>query len=150
MAKLPTGIAIVTIADNMGKMGMTISTFNSLSLDPMLVMFTLNLQAKRYKRIISSEYFVINVLSEDQGAISQLFALNQHVNWNETEDSSCVGQGGCPVLKNITAYFECKLHKILEGGDHAIIVGEVISGRSYDAKPLIYHEREYTKIHNKF
>jgi flavin reductase (DIM6/NTAB) family NADH-FMN oxidoreductase RutF len=145
MAKLPTGITILTIADHAGKMGITLSTFNSLSLDPLLVMFTLKVKSARYQRIVESEYFTLNILSEHQEELSKLFACNQEVDWGALE-LRVSKKIGCPIIKDVSAFFVCKLYKIYEGGDHSIIIGRVIDAESFDKKPLVYHDRQYKKI----
>lgn len=148
MAQLPTGITILTLADQHGKMGITLSTFNSLSLDPLLVMFTLKINATRYKRITESEYFTLNLLSENQESLSRLFAYNQEVDWCGVElETSVITKS--PILKEISAYFDCQLHKIYEGGDHSIILGQVLDAKCFAQKPLVYQDRHYKKIINQ-
>lgn len=145
MSKYPSGIAIVTIIDDQGKMGLTLSTFNSLSLDPLLIMFSLAKKAARYQRLVEAENFAINILSDSQAEVSKLFAVNQEVDWDKLGFSNSTANHS-PLIRGISAYFDCKLHNIVDGGDHIIVIGKVVEAEYFDEDPLIYHDRKYKKL----
>ena len=145
MSNFPSGIAIVTIADDQGRMGITLSTFNSLSLEPLLIMFALDKKAAKYQRLVRADKFTINILSDSQSDVSRAFAINQDVNWDEMLFGNSVANN-CPHLKEISDYFDCELHNIIDGGDHSIIIGAVIEAQYFDKAPLIYHDRKYKKL----
>ena len=86
MSNFPSGIAIVTIADDQGRMGITLSTFNSLSLEPLLIMFALDKKAAKYQRLVRADKFTINILSPHISVIVWKYWMNQTTSIGTKED----------------------------------------------------------------
>ena len=141
-----TGITIVTAVGPRGEpVGFTANSFNSVSLDPPLVLFSLNRRAYSLRAFLSTHSFAVNVLREGQGALSERFAQALEDKWSgvdyETWDT------GCPILSGTLAGFECKIRHTYHGGDHVIFVGEVTRlHHDPDGQPLLYHRGKYCTV----
>ncbi len=140
-----TGVTIVTARDDdLRDHGMTASAFCSLSLDPPLVLACVERTTEMYRVLSTVTQFAVNVLREDQEALSRRFA--------EIMDDRFEGIGfdrgltGAPLLHDVVATLECRLRDRLPGGDHQIFVGEVISGEVLGGRPLIYYRGGYTML----
>src|SRR6218665_1345771 len=126
--------------------GLTANSFNSVSLQPPLVLWSLGRQAGSMPVFSRGSHYAINILAADQKALAQRFATRDidrfaGVAWRE-------GAGGAPVLEGVAAVFECANRSQYEEGDHVIFVGEVESCHSREgALPLIFHGgRYYTEL----
>src|SRR5579859_2913910 len=113
-----TGVTVVTTCDDGTRYGLTANSFASVSLDPPLVLFCVDLRAPSLASFTRSRHFAINVLASDQEAIAKRFARPAEdkfagLDWR-------VGIFGAPLLDHCIAHIECKLEHMLESGDHAI------------------------------
>ncbi|MHA6317708.1 flavin reductase [Altererythrobacter sp. CAU 1778] len=137
-----TGVTIATTLDESGDpVGVTASSFNSVSLDPPLVLWSLAKESKSRPAFCASGHFAVHVLTAAQEALSNRFARSGEdkfadVDWHK-------GQLGSPVLQHYAARFECRTRHQYEGGDHIIMVGEVIDFESRDEAPLLFHGGRY-------
>lgn len=142
-----TGVTIVTARAQDGSLvGLTANSFNSVSLAPPLVLWSLSQKAGTMPVFSQGSHYAINILAADQMALAQRFATRDidrfaGVSWRE-------GAGGAPVLDGVAAVFECANRSQYEEGDHVIFVGEVEScSRREGAMPLIFHGgRYYTEL----
>lgn len=142
-----TGVTIVTARAPDGSLvGLTANSFNSVSLAPQLVLWSLGKQAGSMPVFSQGSHYAINILAADQKDLAQRFATRDidrfaGVAWRE-------GAGGAPVLDGVAAVFECANRSQYEEGDHVIFVGEVEScSRRDGALPLIFHGgRYYTEL----
>jgi flavin reductase (DIM6/NTAB) family NADH-FMN oxidoreductase RutF len=140
-----TGVTVVTTADPDGRpVGVTVSAFSSLSLDPPLVLFCLDKRTTSLDAFRSG-YFAIHVLKEDQRQLSIQFASRQQDKWNGIDHTT--NADGVPVLANCLARLECALHEMIEGGDHVIFVGRV-TGLEHQTggQPLLYFRGAYANL----
>ena len=141
-----TGITVVTsVAEDGELLGFTANSFNSVSMNPPLVLFSLNRNAFSLRAFEAAGVFAINVLSQDQEKTSVAFARALANKWDgvpyETWDT------GCPILSGALANFECETASMHDGGDHVIFVGRVLRLKaSEDGKPLIYFRGCYRQI----
>lgn len=131
-----TGVAVVTTRDSEGEpVGMTISSFNSVSLDPPLVLWSIAEDSYSYDAFMAAEYFAVNVLTMEQQHLSSRFATKRI---DKFEGLGCrEGLHGAPILPEYAACFECRTEYRYEGGDHKIIVGRVLRLEDREADPLI-------------
>ncbi|MGY5810924.1 flavin reductase [Rhizobium sp. LEGMi198b] len=119
-----TGVTVVTAQDADGKpIGFTANSFTSVSLDPPLLLVCLAKTSRNYATMTSAKHFAVNVLSESQKDVSNTFARPVEdrfalVDWQ-------TGAAGCPILANVAAWFECALEKLVEAGDHVILMGRI-------------------------
>lgn len=121
----PTGITVVTAAGaEETPYGVTVNSFNSVSLDPPLVLFSLARGLCSLNALLSSQAFAVNFLREDQQHLSRQFATPFSPKWQNVKYR--VGVTGSPVLEPVLAVLECRLYAQYDGGDHVIIVGRVV------------------------
>lgn len=152
LGAFPTGVAIVSARSPSGeRLGMTVSSFNSVSLDPPLILLSLARAAKSFAAWSSVERFAVNILSEQQEQLSNRFARPLGEKW--TGAAAVAGETGVPVMPNALAVFECALHARHDGGDHEIFVGRVLSFRTSSHKqdlPLIFFGGRYRRLDTGF
>ena len=142
-----TGVTVVTLAgvDGEDPIGVTVSSFNSVSLDPPLVLFSIDKSSYSLPYFESATHYAVNVLAEDQEAVSNRFALSSSDKWRGIDFE--IWETGAPVLENTLAVFECAAHHQYDGGDHVIFVGRVLRMASLpDARPLLYVRGHYTRL----
>ena len=137
-----TGVAVATTLDDSGQsVGMTISSFSSVSLAPPLVLWSIAHDAHGYDAFINAEYFAVNVLAKHQERLSDLFATR---GIDKFDGLDCRGGvHGSPILPDYAACFECRTEHIYEGGDHKIIVGRVLHFDERESEPLIRYRSRY-------
>jgi flavin reductase (DIM6/NTAB) family NADH-FMN oxidoreductase RutF len=153
MGSFPTGVTIVTVASDDSNMhGITVSSFSSVSLDPMLVLVCLNETSRGISLIERAGAFVVNVLSAGQHDVSRWFA-NRYRPVDSTMFDGVPfepGVTGCPVLVDATASFECRLRQSHRAGDHLIMLGEVIALiHRPQLEPLIFHAGSYKSLEHE-
>ncbi|GFZ77499.1 flavin reductase [Rickettsiales bacterium] len=150
LSKFATGVVVVTTVDRSGAMwGITINSFNSVSLRPPLILFSIEKKASRYNKFIEHDRFIVNILSEKQADLSSLFAARNPDPWHRVPYS--VNNLGVPILQGILSYLDCEIEHLYEGGDHKIIVGRVIVAKKVsDAHPLLYFNRLYYELGKQY
>ena len=141
-----TGITVVTSVGLDGEcLGFTANSFNSVSLDPPLVLFSLDRGAYSLKAFEAAGVFAINILREDQEAVSIAFARALSNKWEGVRTE--IWQTGSPILVDALASFDCETTSIHDGGDHVIFVGRVLRLRAgVDGRPLLYFRGAYRQI----
>ena len=141
-----TGITIVTTVGPRGELiGITANSFNSVSLDPPLILFSLNRRAHSLRVFLSTQTFAVNILREDQEALSKRFAQALEDKWSGVEYETW--DTGCPILADALAGFECKIRHTYHGGDHVIFVGEVLRLRhDPNGRPLLFYRGRYRGV----
>lgn len=143
LSQFPTGVTVITTLDAEGNpVGVTASSFNSVSMDPTLVLWSIDKGAHSLSAFENAEHFAVNILSRDQVATSNNFASRGEDKFANAEYTA--GLGGAPVLNDYAAQFECKTWAVYEGGDHLILVGEVLGYRyNDDVEPLVFARGSY-------
>lgn len=139
-----TGVTVVTTRhpDTQAPIGVTVSAFSSLSLEPPLVLFCLGLKTSTLEAYKNFGYFGINVLSETQRDLSIRFASRAEDKWANVGWTP--GLTGVPLLGGCIASLECKLVNTIEGGDHLIFVGQVEHLTHQEGgSPLVYFRGAY-------
>ena len=142
-----TGVTIVTARTQEGELvGLTANSFNSVSLAPPLVLWSLSRAAASLPAFQAGSHYAINVLGADQQALALRFASK---NIDRFADVAFVdGAGGAPILAGAAATFECFNRSRYEEGDHVIFVGEVERcTRREGASPLLYHGGKFYAEH---
>lgn len=142
-----TGVTIVTARTADGEwVGLTANSFNSVSLDPPLVLWSLSRAAASMPAFQAGSHYAINVLGADQQALALRFASKGVDRFAEVEFEE--GAGGAPILAGAAATFECFNRSRYEEGDHVIFVGEVERcTRREGASPLLYHGGKFYTEH---
>lgn len=142
-----TGVTIVTTMDEDGQpVGLTANSFTSVSLDPPLLLVCIAKTASSLAALEASENFAVNVLHIGQQPTSNLFAKSGEDRFSATPWSR--GHNDAPLLSGALANFECGRHALHEGGDHVILVGEVVRARFEPRRdPLLYFRGKYRRLH---
>lgn len=150
MGSFPTGVTVVTVACDDGSMhGMTVNSFSSVSLDPMLVLVCLDETSRGLGLIERAGTFVVNVLSAGQQDVSRWFASRHRPAGPAMFDGVPVEPGvtGGPVLVEAAAAFDCRLRQSHRAGDHVIMLGEVVAlVHRPQLEPLIFHAGTYKAL----
>jgi 4-hydroxyphenylacetate 3-hydroxylase, reductase component len=141
-----TGVTVITTRGPRGELvGNTANSFNAVSLDPPLVLWSLGRSAYSFKAYLSTDHFAVNVLREGQEDLSARFGRQAAGKWDGVDYETW--ETGCPILPNALAVFECKTAYTYQGGDHVIFVGEVLN---YDfdpnGKPLVFWRGGYFRV----
>ena len=150
MGSFPTGVTVVTVAYGDDDMhGVTVNSFSSVSLDPMLVLVCLNETSRAVDLIEGAGAFAVNVLSAGQQDASRWFADQHRPAGPAMFDGVPLEPGvtGCPILADAAASFGCRLRQSYHAGDHLIMLGEVVT-LIYrpQLEPLIFHAGTYTSL----
>ena len=134
-----TGVTIVTARSAGGELvGMTANSFNSVSLDPPLVLWSLAHKASSLRTFADATHYAINVLAVEQRALAERFATRGIDRWAGVAHHP--GVNGAPVLEGAAAVFECFNRSQYVEGDHTIFVGQVERcAHLRGASPLLYH-----------
>ena len=145
MGNFATGITVVTTRDAAGKpYGLTVNSFTSVSLDPVLVMVCLDNKLSGLQSFKNSKHFGVSMLSEHQEDLSRMFAKK------DSERAPGIyfeGKLGMPLLRNSLAVMECEVVNVYAGGDHQIFLGEVQAAEVFEpAGALLYFRGKYRKL----
>ncbi len=144
-ARFATGITVITARDENGHPhGMTVNSFSSVSLDPPLVMVSIDLRNAILGHFLTSPHFAVNVLAEDQEGLSRRFASASENRFHGVEWRAA--ESGAPLLAGALAYLECAVTKVMEIGDHSVLIGEVRHAEYRDGRPLLFYESSYRKL----
>ena len=147
LAMFATGVTIVTARTPSGELvGLTANSFNSVSLTPPLVLWSLSKTAGSMAVLTKSSHYAINILAADQMELAERFASRREDRW--TGVSFDTGSTGAPLLAGAAASFECFNRSRYEEGDHVIFVGEVERcAHKPGASPLLYHGGKFYTEH---
>ncbi len=147
LGRFATGVCVITTRTEDGRaLGMTANSFSSVSLEPALVLWNLQNNSEVFEEFARPERFAINIL-----ALEQLDRSNQYARKGDhllDADHYRLGRNGAPILRDALVTFECSLWANYDGGDHTIIVGEVLDLiQRPDGNPLLFFSGGYREIH---
>jgi flavin reductase (DIM6/NTAB) family NADH-FMN oxidoreductase RutF len=147
LGQFPTGVALVTAGiPGEQPLGMTVSSFNSVSLDPPLVLFSVGRNALSLKRLLDTRCFVVNILAREHQHISSTFARPLEKDWSGIDHR--MNDFTAPLINDALAHFECEHYAQHDGGDHVIVVGRVINFEHRPSGlPLVFFRGQYREIH---
>lgn len=138
----PTGVTVVTTIGSTGNpLGLTVNSFNSLSLEPPLILWSLKRNSMHLREYLEAQGFVINILSSTQRNICQRFSKDvkdrfENIDWYESIS-------GLPILSSASAILECENEECHEGGDHMIFVGRVLQHFYSSLDPMVIVRGQY-------
>ena len=145
MGHFATGVTVITTGGLAGgEWGMTANSVTSLSLDPPLVLFAIDLRNQLLQQLEATPVFAINILRADQEPLSQRFAAPGPKDFAGIKIS--FGASGAPIFADCLGYLDCEVHQRLPGGDHEIVVGKVVGGALNGGKPLLFYGGGYNRI----
>ena len=133
--RFASGITIVTAASDDGPVGITANSFSSLSLDPPLVLWSPDAKSRRFPYFAAAKHYAIHVLAVEQEALCHGFSKSAFAFDGLDMDLSA---NGVPLIKNCLARFECEQRIVYPGGDHKIVVGDVMAAEMRDGDALTF------------
>ena len=145
MGHFATGVTVITTKDRDGTpQGLTANAFMSLSLNPPLILISVDKGATCYACFEPQNGFTVNFLSEAQEEISRRFATKgvdkfAGLQWKE-------GNNGAAILDGILGHVECKITQCYDGGDHTIVLGEIVNVNATGERPLLFFKGKYQKL----
>lgn len=148
LSLFPTGVAVVTTTTPDGSpIGTTVSSFNSVSLSPPLVLFSVARSAGRFSVWNAAQHYAVNLLREDQSHLSTDFARSVADKWQGLAPKQA--HSGTVMLPDALAHFECESYARYDGGDHLILVGRVTAmstPTSPGVRPLVFFRGRYRQL----
>ncbi len=145
LGRFATGVTVVTTINREGTaVGITVNSFTSVSLEPPLVLWNLNVHSAKHAAFDDTDYFAVNVLSIDQLDWALAFAQPGGDQFAGLETET--GAGGVPLLPGCIAYFECRTVHRYRAGDHEMLVGEVLSYRDVGGEPLLFQHGQFGRF----
>ena len=149
LGSFATGVTVITVDYEGQVRGMTANAFASVSLDPLLILVCVDQKARTHAHLHARKRFGINILAQDQRAISEYYARPSAMH----EEAELIAgaifdrtQHGTPVLHGALTYLECRLHTAQDAGDHTIFIAEVEDVVMREGDPLLYFRADYRKI----
>jgi flavin reductase (DIM6/NTAB) family NADH-FMN oxidoreductase RutF len=145
MGHFATGVTVITTKDkDGGPNGLTANAFMSLSLNPPLILISIDKAATCYACFAPQNAFTVNFLSEDQEEISRRFATKgidkfAGLKWKE-------GSNGAAILDGVLGHVECKITQCYDGGDHTIVLGEILNVHANGEHPLLFFKGKYQRL----
>ncbi len=140
LGQFATGVTVVTTMTPRGPLGITANSFSSVSLDPPLVLWSPARKSRRFPAFEAATHFAVHVLSAGQKALAERFSASGD---GFAGVPYSAGLGDAPLIDGCAARFECRHAAGHDGGDHLIVVGEVLRLQQARLAPLIYHRGRY-------
>jgi len=145
MAHVPTSVAVVAAMVEDKPHGLSVGTFVPVSLNPPLVGFFVANTSKSWPLILASGSFCVSVLGHDQAAVSTRFALSDSDKFTGIDWRPALS--GNPVLTGAVAFVDCTIGRVVETGDHCLVLGEVLDmGVETGQAPLLHHRSSYHRV----
>ncbi len=144
MGCFATGVTIVTTMTPRGPLGMTVNSFASVSLDPPLVLWSPARKSARFPAFEAASHFAVHILSAEQQHLAEAFARSGEAPFRDTPYT--LGAGDAPLFSDCSARFECRHSAGHDGGDHLIVVGEVLHLDCSARSPLLYHQGKFAAL----
>ena len=148
LGRFATGVTVITAkAADGSPIGVTISSFNSVSLDPPLILWSLSLSSPNLAAFRDADHYAVNILAFGQQDLSDRFASRRSDRFADLPIHT--GLAGVPLLDGCCAWFECSNEAHYPGGDHLIFVGHVEHFAAGEAQaPLVFHNGAYRRLEN--
>lgn len=145
MGRFATGVTVVTTKMANGDVtGMTANAVMSLSLDPPLVVVSVDKKANMHEALSNGQCYAINILAREQESLSNRFAMPGPKDFSDLDVAEA--ESGAPILGGTLGYLDCKLVNVLPAGDHDMFVGEILTGQLGEGDPLLYFAGGYRNI----
>lgn len=146
MGQFVTGVTVVTSRREGGEpCGLTANAVASVSLHPVLVLVCIDRRAASHDCVISSGRFAISVLAADDEWVARRFSESDGPDKFDGLEVE-VAVTGSPILKRALAWLDCRIWRVVEGGDHSIVVGEALDGSARAGDPLLFHRGRYVQL----
>jgi flavin reductase (DIM6/NTAB) family NADH-FMN oxidoreductase RutF len=146
LSQFATGVAVITACNENGNViGMTMSSFNSLSLDPPLILFSVDRRAISLEAMLAAKGYAVNILAREQEHLSNQFAKALGDKWSNVAYG--IGHAQAPLLDGVLAHFECDAYANHDGGDHVLFIGRVVRFTAAEGgDPLVFFRGKYHSL----
>ena len=141
-----TGVTIVTSQHGDLRHGMTVSSFNEVSLDPPMILVCADKSSSTLGVIEQSRAFSVSILARGQDELSNLFANKQKEETRFRGLECTLGATGCPRIPGALAWLDCSVHEAVDAGDHVICVGRLEEAEASDVAPLLHFRGKYGSL----
>ncbi|KAB0442531.1 flavin reductase family protein [Lysinibacillus fusiformis] len=148
LGNYPTGVTVVTACHETNPIGLTVNSFASVSIDPLLILWSLDKKSQLHPYFMSVEKFAVNILASDQEQLCTLFASKVPDRFAQAKWST--SSLGLPILHDTAAILQCKSFQQIDAGDHTIFIGQVLDITNSQKEPLLYHRRHIGQIPKSF
>lgn len=149
LGNYPTGVTIVTTINKEGEpVGLTVNSFASVSLDPLLILWSIDHRSSSLEAFTKGNKFAVHILAADQVDTCKAFASSKGEKFK-----SCawhISEYGLPIIEGAFSVLQCGVHQMVEAGDHTILIGEVNDITVENRNPMLYHRRNFGSIPPEF
>ncbi len=142
MGKFATGITVVTFKSDGELKGITVNAFMSVSLNPKLILISIDENSSSYPKILNASRFGVSILREDQKDISMIFAKQKKAD----REIEYVDIDGIPVIKDSLAMLSCRVQDKIKAGDHMLFIAEVTGLQVNEGEPILYFGSQYRQL----
>lgn len=144
LGNFATGVTIMTASAGGRQVGVTANSFNSVSLDPPLILWSIVKRSGSYPVFAEATHFAVNILAANQIALSNQFAKPAEDRFAGVAHRA--GVGGSVLIDDTAASFQCEKFQTIDGGDHWILIGKVVAFEDHGRAPLLYHQGTYSMV----
>lgn len=145
LGNFATGVTVVTATSADGRqVGVTANSFNSVSLEPPLILWSIDKRSSSHEVFEAATHFAVNILAADQIDLSNNFARPKEDRFAGIAHEA--GVGGAPLFPDCAARFQCEKYQQIDGGDHWILIGKVVAFDDLGRAPLLYHQGAYSMV----
>lgn len=144
MGAFATGVTVASTRIGDETWGMTANGITSLSLDPPLVLLAVQKSVASNAKFQAGGCFALNILTALQQELSDRFAFKGPKDFSGLETTTAVT--GAPILADSLGWVDCRLTRVLDGGDHDILIGEILAGEVGAGEPLLYFNGKYARL----
>lgn len=141
--KFATGITVITVASADGPIAIVANSFSSVSLDPALVLWSVDRRARRFRYFEAADHYAIHVLAAEQHDVCTLAARDAHM---LSDHPFTLNADGVPLIDHCLARFECRRVAAHDAGDHVIVVGQVQRTEMRDGQPLTFFAGQFGNL----
>ncbi len=148
LGQFATGVTVITCLDPQGQpVGMTASSFNALSLDPALVLWSIGKNSSNFDAFNQASHFNIHILKHDQGPLAYQFASKDGDRFKDVElVGGETSHKGAPALENCLVRMECAMHANHDGGDHRLLIGKVLRLTQNSGDALAFYRGKFAGL----
>ena len=144
MSRLATGVTVVTTRVGDETSAMTANAVLSLSLDPPLILVSVQRDSQMHRLLMRSECFAVSILQQEHEDLSQRFAQPGPKNLSDLGIRTATS--GAPIIVDSLAFADCRIRQVVAGGDHDMFIGEMTAGEVNEGAPLLFYAGGYSRL----
>ncbi|MDM5232955.1 flavin reductase family protein [Lysinibacillus pakistanensis] len=149
LGNYPTGVTVVTACNDKNEpIGLTVNSFASVSIDPLLILWSLDKKSQLHPYFTATQKFAVNILASNQEHLCTLFSSKIPDRFAQVKWSTSIHD--LPILHDTAAILQCKTFQQIDAGDHTVFIGQVLEIDATQIEPLLYHRRHIGQIPKSF